>query len=109
MMMMMMAGCMRRNLDRTQLSGTLPPSVGNIGIASACTDAGVVFCLGGGVILCGDDDDDDDDDGGVHAQECGRYAAERDAASLRGQYDGAELPVRSPAVLRCYCVLLTYE
>ena len=57
------------------------------------------------MILCGDgdDDDDDDDDDGVHAQAVGLYAAERDAAPERGQSDGAEFHVRSPAVLRCYC------
>ena len=48
----------------------------------------------------GDDDDDDDDDDGVHAQVVVRYAAERDAARERGQSDGAESNVRSPAVLR---------
>ena len=54
------------------------------------------------MLLCGDgdDDDDDDDDGCVHAQVVVRYAAERDAAPERGQSDGAELHVRSPAVLR---------
>ena len=58
------------------------------------------------MILCGDDgdndddDDDDDDDDGVHAQELVQYAAERDAAAERGQSEGAELHVRSPAVLR---------
>ena len=43
------------------------------------------------MILCGDgdDDDDDDDDDGVHAQVLVRNAAERDAASERGQSDGA--------------------
>ena len=30
MMMIMMAACMRRDLSDTQLSGTLPPSVGNL-------------------------------------------------------------------------------
>ena len=52
----------------------------------------------------GDDDDDDDDDDvdgdGVHAQVVVRYAAERDAAPERGQSDGADRNVRSPAVLR---------
>ena len=58
------------------------------------------------MILCGDgdaaddDDDDDDDDDGVHAQVLVQYAAERDAAPERGQSDGAENYVRSPAVLR---------
>ena len=65
------------------------------------------------MILCGDgdgddhgddDDDDDDDDDGVHAQVVGQYAAERDAAPERGQSDGADMDVRSPAVLLCYCV-----
>ena len=62
------------------------------------------------MILCGDGDDDDDDDddvdGGVHAQVVVRYAAERDAAPERGQSDGAEFHVRSPAVLRCPFLLL---
>ena len=57
--------------------------------------------VGGGVILCGDGGDNDDgDDDGVHAQVLAEYASERDAAPERGQSDGAELHVRSPAVLR---------
>ena len=68
----------------------------------------MVCCVGGGVILCGDgdDDDEDDDDDGVHAQGVVQYAAERDAAPERGQSDGAERNVRSPAVLRCPSLLL---
>ena len=46
-----------------------------------------------------DHDDNHDDDDGVHAQALVRYAAERDAAPERGQFDGAEKHVRSPAVL----------
>ena len=57
------------------------------------------------MILCGDGDDDaaaddDDDEYGVHAQAVVQHAAERDAAPERGQSDGADNHVRSPAVLR---------
>ena len=67
-MMVMMTACMRRELFNTQLSGTLPPGVGNLTALSKMCGCGVLYgwrcCVGAGVILCGGGDDDDDTDAG---------------------------------------------